>query len=143
MANELQAYTTTGLTLYAVLLNATGQIWNGAAFEAIVAGSWTSYDIALTEATAGIYLANMPAAVAGDYSYVVYERAGVNPAVTDTIRGSGTIAWDGSAEVPISILANATYGLSAIETLVDDLESRLTAARAGYLDNLSAGAVAL
>lgn len=42
-----------------------------------------------------------------------------------------------------SSLANATYGLSAIKVLVDDLESRLTAARAGYLDNLSAGAVAL
>jgi len=34
-------------------------------------------------------------------------------------------------------LANATYGLSALETLVDDLESRLTAARAGYLDNIN------
>jgi hypothetical protein len=42
-----------------------------------------------------------------------------------------------------TILKSATYGLSAIETLVDELESRLTATRAGYLDNLSAGAVAL
>ena len=33
--------------------------------------------------------------------------------------------------------------LLAIDNFVDDLESRLTAARAGYLDNLSAGAVAL
>ena len=40
-------------------------------------------------------------------------------------------------------LADATFGLSAIETLVDELESRLTAVRAGYLDNLSAGAAAL
>lgn len=37
-------------------------------------------------------------------------------------------------------LDNATYGLSAIETLVDDLETRLTAARAGYLDNIAATA---
>jgi hypothetical protein len=43
----------------------------------------------------------------------------------------------------LATLTNGTYGLSAIETLVDDLESRLTATRAGYLDNLSAGAVAL
>ena len=35
-------------------------------------------------------------------------------------------------------LDNATYGLSALETLVDDLETRLTAARAGYLDELAA-----
>lgn len=32
---------------------------------------------------------------------------------------------------------------TTLDDLVDDLESRLTAARAGYLDNLSAGAVAL
>jgi hypothetical protein len=36
-------------------------------------------------------------------------------------------------------LENGTYGLSALETLVDELESRLTAARAGYLDNLNIG----
>jgi hypothetical protein len=35
-------------------------------------------------------------------------------------------------------LDHAAYGLSAIEALVDDLESRLTAARAGYLDELAA-----
>ena len=35
-----------------------------------------------------------------------------------------------------TLLSNATYGLAALETLVDDLESRLTAARAGYLDEL-------
>ncbi len=40
-------------------------------------------------------------------------------------------------------IQHGTYGLSAIETLVDELETRLSAARAGYLDNLSAGAVAL
>jgi len=35
-----------------------------------------------------------------------------------------------------AILNHATYGLSAIEALVDDLESRLTSTRAGYLDEL-------
>lgn len=39
----------------------------------------------------------------------------------------------------LALLKHATYGLSAIETLVDDLETRLTAARAGYLDNLNVG----
>jgi len=33
-------------------------------------------------------------------------------------------------------LDNATYGLSALEDKVDDLESRLTSTRAGYLDQL-------
>ncbi len=44
--------------------------------------------------------------------------------------------------IALDRLDNGTYGLSAIETLVDDLETRLTAVRAGYMDNLSAGAVA-
>lgn len=39
-------------------------------------------------------------------------------------------------------VATAT-ALATVDDLVDDLETRLTAARAGYLDNLSAGAVAL
>lgn len=41
----------------------------------------------------------------------------------------------------LDALGDATYGLAAIETLVDDLESRLSAARAGYLDNLNVGGV--
>jgi hypothetical protein len=39
-------------------------------------------------------------------------------------------------DTQLATLTNGTYGLSAIETLVDDLESRLTATRAGYLDQL-------
>jgi len=140
MANELQAYTTTGKTLYAVLISAAGQAWNGAAFEAIQAGNWTDYDIVLTEATAGLYLANLPALVAGIYSYVVFEQAGANPAVSDTKLGVGYLNWDGSAILP----------LSTIDGIVDDilvdtaaLDSRLTAARGGYLDKLNvSGALA-
>ena len=52
MANELQAFLPTGKTLYAVLLNAIGQVWDGTQFEAIASGTWTDNDIALTEATA-------------------------------------------------------------------------------------------
>ena len=39
--------------------------------------------------------------------------------------------------------ANIAADLATIDDYVDELESRLTAARAGYLDNLSGGAVAL
>lgn len=40
-------------------------------------------------------------------------------------------------------LTNATYGLSALNVDLDTLLTRLSALRAGYLDNLSSGAVAL
>ena len=118
MANELHAHATSGLTLYAVILNAVGQIWNTSgtpAFEAYNGANWTDYDIALTEAGAGIYLASMPAVAAGAYSYAVYEQAGANPATTDTLRGTGYLEWDGSAVLP----------LATLEALVDDIETRL------------------
>ncbi len=107
MANELQAFLPTGKTLYAVLLNAIGQVWDGSQFEAIASGTWTDNDIALTEATAGIYLANMPAVGAGSYSYIVYEQAGASPAVTDALVGMGSIDWNGIAVLPLSALADA------------------------------------
>lgn len=99
MSNELHAHAAGGLTIYAVLLNSGGQAWNGSAFEEISGAAWASYDIALTEAAAGIYLATMPAAAAGVYSYVVYERAGGSPATSDALRGTGWLAWDGGAEI--------------------------------------------
>lgn len=106
MSNELQAYTTTGLTAYAVLINGAGQVWNGSAFVTINTANWTSYDIALTEGGAGIYLGAMPAAAAGDYAYVVYEQAGASPAITDTVKGNGHIAWSGSAEIEDADIAD-------------------------------------
>ena len=42
-----------------------------------------------------------------------------------------------------AVVTDGIYGLAALETLVDELEGRLSATRAGYLDNLSGGAVAL
>lgn len=42
-----------------------------------------------------------------------------------------------------SLLKDGTYGLSALDTDLGTLLTRLSSTRAGYLDNLSAGAVAL
>jgi hypothetical protein len=125
MANELHAECLTGLTIYAVLLNSTGQVWNGAAWETINGANWATYDIAMTEAAAGIYLATMPAVVAGAYSYVAYSQAGVNPATTDRIRGTGYLQWDGVAELPLAVIEAQTddigiagAGLTAIPGVV-------------------------
>lgn len=105
--NELHAHAGSGLTLYAVLLDANGKAWYGAAFETISGAAWASYGIALTEAAAGIYLATMPAVATGVYSYVVYERAGGSPATSDAQRGSGWLAWDGSGEITPASAATA------------------------------------
>jgi hypothetical protein len=83
------------------------------------------------------------------YPAVVYDAlfAGTDNLQTDMIQVEGSDATDtlGAAQTgdAYALANNGTYGLSALETLVDDLEGRLTALRAGYLDNLSGGAAAL
>lgn len=123
MANELQAFLPTGKTLYAVLLNAIGQVWDGTQFEAIASGTWTDNDIALTEATAGIYLANMPAVGAGSYSYLVYEQAGASPAVTDALVGMGSIDWNGADVLSLTGLAPANEYDARMTALQADLDN--------------------
>ena len=53
------------------------------------------------------------------------------------------IASDLDTKIGTPAGASMSSDILAIDNFVDDLESRLTATRAGYLDNLSAGAVAL
>ncbi len=111
MANELIINHSSGSTLYALLFDATGNVWNGSSFAAPASASWTDYDIAMTEvATAtGIYRASRPAAAAGVYGWVVRKQAGGPPAVTDIAVGSGEIRWTGTAEETIPASANVTY----------------------------------
>ena len=110
MANELVINHPTGSTLYALLFNGTGQIYNGATFGAPDSASWTDYDIAMTEATTatGIYRASMPAAAAGVYGWVVRKQASGSPAVGDIAVGSGEIRWTGTAEETVPASANVT-----------------------------------
>jgi len=53
------------------------------------------------------------------------------------------VTWTDARAGYLDYLASATYGLSALNDDLDTLLTRLSALRAGYLDNLSAGAVAL
>lgn len=120
MANELVIHYPTGSTLYALLFDATGQVWNGSAFVAPGSASWTDYDIAMTEVatSTGIYRASMPAVAAGTYGWVVRKRAGASPAVSDIAVGSGRIEWNGTAEVSLTTLATAA-DLATVDTNVD------------------------
>lgn len=99
MSNELLIEYQTANILYALIFNSTGQVWNGATFEAPLAANWATYDIAMTEAaTTGIYRASMPAVAAGVYTVGVRVQAGASPAVGDVVAGTGLIEWDGTAE---------------------------------------------
>jgi hypothetical protein len=79
MAGELSISYPTGNTLYAVVLDATGQIYNtvGASFEAINGSNWTQYDHALTESgSTGLYIGNFPSVSAGSFWFDIRLQAG-------------------------------------------------------------------
>lgn len=98
MAGEFQASYTTGSTLYAILRNAAGEVYNGSVFDATpTTGEWASYDIALTEdASTGLYRGTMPAVAAGAYTFEVRLQAGGSPAATDRVVGQGALMWSGT-----------------------------------------------
>jgi hypothetical protein len=84
---------------------------------------------------------------------ITYWLFATPPAVASgTLPGVDVVNWKGATAPAMTGDAFARLGAPAgasvsadllvIDNLIDDLESRLTAARAGYLDNLSAGAVA-
>jgi hypothetical protein len=65
------------------------------------------------------------------------------PAQAETNYDLIAFTFIGSGAVPVTVQVFTVGGALAQQASVDDLETRLSAARAGYLDNLSAGAVAL
>ena len=70
------------------------------------------------------------------------EASGMDPvAIKMKVVGNTTKEVYDRVGAPVG--ASISADLVVIDNFVDELESRLTAARAGYLDNLSAGAVAL
>lgn len=137
----------TGVVLYAQFFNADDEVWNGSAMESYDTANIGTYDVAMTEqgTASRRYAVAVPALPAGLYRVEVLKRAGGSPAESDQSVASGAGEWDGTrwtrlgAPAGVSIAAD----LLTIDNLVDDLEGRLTSTRAGYLDNLSAGAVAL
>lgn len=100
MAGEIQVRATTGRTLYALVWNANGQVWNGATFEAYVTANLGNYDVALTEqgTASGKYLGTFPTSTAGVYVLEAFDRAGASPAETDTLVGTAEdFQWNGTS----------------------------------------------
>lgn len=108
MSKELSTNGPSGLTLYAVLHDASDptRVWrtDTHVYETASSANWASYRIDLTETDAsGIYSADMPGqiAAAGTYPYDVRLLSGsADPA--DPIYAAGTVEWDGSAEATVS-----------------------------------------
>lgn len=84
----------TGVTVYAIVRDNDGDVWNGSAFETYSAGNLGTYDIPLTEqGTSGFYAANFPSGIATSdipYAVTAHQQPGASPVEGDLLIGSET-----------------------------------------------------
>lgn len=86
MYPRLHAIFATGFTLYAVIRNASDQVWNGTSFVTYNAVNWGTYAVTVTEQGAtGLYVAALPTGITAEGIYLVeyQRRIGGSPAVSD------------------------------------------------------------
>ena len=157
MSNELKCQDQTGVTVYAVVYNGAGQVWNVAGgsantFTTPASASWANYVVSMAEqGTAGFYLGNFPTGInaAGQYWIYVYEEQGGSAAVSDNLIQNGTriLLWSGTAEVaPIptivaaAIMATVVEPLGATNQTVEQALRDILALLAGKVENNTPGA---
>lgn len=104
MAGKIQIqYSTSGVTVYAVVRNSVGQVWSvaGSAFVTYATADLDDYDIPMTEqgVASRYYTADFPAGITplGVYATAIFQQAGGSPAETDSVLTGGSIDWDGSS----------------------------------------------
>lgn len=125
MSSELQVDYVTGKSVYFLVRNTTGSIWNGSSFVAYNASNYGDYDVVASEqGSSGYYVANMPGAGAGVYEVVAKERVGGSPAESDLTVGTGEIQWTGSAVLPLSSLAALAFSTANMQALADIILTR-------------------
>jgi hypothetical protein len=138
-----------GSTLFALLFNDTGLVWDSVdeQDEVFTDAQIGQYDIALAEqgTASGLFAGDMPANVPASMRwYSVRRQAGGSPAVTDpAVGGSEVRAWTGTAWLDLNTLGGATAEavreeidanstqLAAIIVDTEDLQNRVPAALTG------------
>lgn len=112
MANEIHIDYASGNTLYAVVRNISGGVWNvaGRVFETWGTAGRTAddYDMSLVDESGSRYVGSFDANIpAGRYSVQTFLQAGSNPADSDTFIESKEILWSGTGRVTADkMLAN-------------------------------------
>ena len=101
----------TGRTVYFLIRNRNGQIWNTSttAFEALNSASYANYAITGSEQdVTGYYTGTFPSSiVAGTYSAVAKVQIGASVAESDSTAGAGQVEWNGAALAPLSDTATS------------------------------------
>ena len=104
MANEIHADYASGNTLYAVIRNLSGQVWQvaGHVFESWGTAGHTAddYDMALADCSGSRYVGDFDADIPpGPYFVQVFRQAGGDPADTDPLVSSRFLLWTGTGEL--------------------------------------------
>jgi len=136
MANEIHVNYKSGVTLYAVRFNSSGQaaLSDGSAFEDWGTGGHDAddYDVALTEVGSGSghYTGDFDAdgniTTAGTYIVVAFVQNGANPADSDGMIADGTVIWEGSYVAPAAQQASnyaesfLTRAIAAVRSNTDE-----------------------
>jgi hypothetical protein len=110
MAGEIQATYASGRTLYALIRNSVGQIWNGSGWEAYTTSHLSTYVQSMTEqgSASGYYVGTFPSTIAaGIYAIVVKQQLGGSAAETDPVAASGDLQWNGTYPLPLSDVATS------------------------------------
>lgn len=112
MANEIHIDYASGNTVYAVIRNTVGQVWNPSAeiFEEWGTDGHNAddYDLALTDKGGSRYVGSFNVNISvGRYTIQAFLQTGAAPEDGDTLVGVRTIIWHGSGELTVDkILAN-------------------------------------
>jgi len=120
MASEIQSIGTTGKTVYAIVRDATGRLWNVAtsAFEAWTTANYANYAVPMVEQVpSAYYVGSFPVLVTtpGLYGIDVRQQVGATPATTDTPLSGGLLNWAGTAEATVAaVQARVTTALPAV-----------------------------
>lgn len=81
---NLAISTDTGLTVYAIIRDNSGNVYDGSSLVTFNAANWTSYAQSLTEQGAtGYYNLTFPSLSNGIYSVTYYSQSGGSAAITD------------------------------------------------------------
>lgn len=140
MTNEIQIPYVPSLTLYVLIYNLSGLVWDGSVFVAYLSVNRGSYAIPLAPLVVGgsIYAANFPSGIpAGDYYNVAYMQLGGSPAEIDIIAGQE--AYNQKRELS-AVPAPAPGTDIAIQFLYQALRNKMTATAALQIVTNDAGA---
>lgn len=121
MAGLIESIGTSGMTLYAVIRDTTGKVWNGSTFETYNVSNWATYAVSLTEQTSsGYYKASMPGSItSGKYTFAIH--SGSPATAGDPVFDRGFIDWNGSTENYLGLIVDKlpTGDISGFDPISD------------------------